>query len=148
MSEATKTPAKTKTAWKKRQVHTDITLPSGQLVDIKVPNLPQLLKSGQVPNTLVDAAVQTQSATKITRELIESTWDFYRWLVAQTVVSPELEESDVEDLPTSDIELIVSLATRQTDLDAVGHQLGGLETQRAFRDFRGLLSTDETRLGL
>lgn len=139
---------KTKTAWKSKRTHTDITLPSGQVVDLQVPNLPKLLKGGEIPNTLVDAAVQSQSGTKVTRELIEQTWDFYRWLVAEAVQKPDIVEADVDELPAADIELIVSLATRQTDLDAVGHQLGGLETQRAFRDFRGLITTDETGLGL
>lgn len=139
---------KTKTAWKSRRVHTDVTLPSGQVVDLEVPNLPKLLKSGTIPNTLVDAAVQSQTVTKITAELIGETWDFYRWLVAQSVKSPEITEDDVDELPAGDIEMIVSLATRQSDLDAVGHQLGGLETQRAFRDFRGLITTDSLGDGL
>jgi len=140
--------ATTKTTWKKARVHKDITLPSGTVVDIQIPNLPKMLKGGQIPNTLVDAAVKTQSATKVTRELIEETWEFYRWLVAETVVSPEVEPDDVGELPTADVEMIVSIATRQSDLDAVGHQLGGLETQRAFRDFRGLITTDADSFGV
>lgn len=141
--------ATTKQAWKKSRVHEGITLPSGVQVDIEIPNLPKMLKSGQVPNGLVDAAIKTQGAKQITRELLEETWDFYRWLLPQMVVKPEgLTADDVDELPATDIEMLVSFASRQTDLDAVGHQLGGLETQSSFRDFRGLITTDPDLLGV
>ena len=45
-----------KTGWKNSRRHT-ITLPSSAEVDVEIPNLPQLIKTGQIPNNLVDAAL-------------------------------------------------------------------------------------------
>lgn len=143
------TDSKTKTAWKKRRVHENVTLPSGQAVDLTIPNLQKMLKGNTIPNELVDAAIKSDSARKVTRELLTDTWDFQRWLLPQMVVKPEgITSEDVDELPVQDIEMLVSFASRNTDMDAVGHQLGGLETQNSFRDFRGLITTDEALLGL
>lgn len=129
--------------WKGRKTHKDITLPSGTVVDIVLPNIQVLIKSGAIPNTLIDAALKQQNAGKVTREIISETWDFTCWIIPRTVVSPEITEEDVPDLPAEDIELLVGFASRTKDMDAVGHHLAGLETQRSFRDFRGITSLDE-----
>jgi hypothetical protein len=39
----------------------------------------------------------------------------------------------VADLDPMDISMLANFAARRIDIDAVGHQLGGLETQKAFR---------------
>lgn len=129
----------TAAAWKKAKRHT-ITLPSGTVIDIELPNIQFLLKTGQVPNTLVQL-VTTGSADpnfKITPELLAEQFDFTAFIVAQTVVEPKIEVEDVKDLPAEDLEMIVDFAMRNRDLDAVGHHLAGLETQSSFRTFRGL----------
>ena len=46
-----------------------------------------------------------------------------------------------------DVQMIVQIALRQTDMDAVGHQLGGLETVESFRQFRDLDSSLTDLLG-
>lgn len=47
-------------ALKKRAVHKDVTLPSGAIVEIKLPNLSQMIKAQTLPNELVDAALRQQ----------------------------------------------------------------------------------------
>lgn len=145
MTTATEAPAptKSKAAWKKRAVHKDITLPSGAVIDITLPNLPKLIKGGQVPNPLVDAAVGTNAMSrKPTREDVENMWDFLVWLIPTMVVSPEITGEDVPDLPVEDIEKLLAFANRSDDIDAVGKHLGGLETHQSFRDLRGIFSSN------
>lgn len=121
------------TAWKKAKRHT-VTLPSGTVVDIELPHLAKLAKSGQMPNELVDAAMgQANSNEKVTRETIASQWDFYSYLVSITVVDPAITIEDVNDLPAEDVDHVVEFATRQRDLDAVGKHFAGLETQKSFQ---------------
>lgn len=151
MSEAphtTKTKAASKDTWKQANVHTGVTLPSGTVVDIKIPSLPQLIKAGQVPNHLIDIAVEQGSSDKIDREVLEQTWEFTCFIIPKMLVNPEISEDDVADLPALDLEMLIGFASRVTDLDAVGHQLGGLETQDSFRNVRGLDLTTEDLLNL
>lgn len=148
MSETeTKPKATSASAWKKAKVHEGVTLPSGTVVDVSVPNLAEMIASGQLPNSLVDAAMQHEGGrsedTKITPELLKETWAFIRYIVPLTVAKPTITEDDVDDLPVEDVEMLASFATRRNDLDAVGHHLGGLETHRRFRELRGLLTLDE-----
>lgn len=144
-TEAKPTERKTKTGWKARKVHKDVRLPSGQLVDITLPNLSQLLKAGEIPNALVDAAIEFHSATEISREMLEESFDFLCWAIPRTVVSPEITSEDVRDgeIPAEDIDLLAAFVARTSDMDAVGHHLGGLETNQDFRRFRGIRTIDE-----
>lgn len=132
-----------KSAWKKAKRHY-VTLPSGTVVGIELPDLPSLVKAGQIPNELVDVAIGVAQGKKVTREDIVEQVDFYNKLAAMTTVEPEVTEEDFAsgDLPFEDKEMIVEFATRQRDLDAVGHHLAGLETVKEFRNFRGLLNID------
>jgi hypothetical protein len=131
-------PAKTDrlAAWKGAKQHT-VTLPSGTVVEIVLPNLPKMLQAGDVPNTLIAAALEAARGGEVTEETIREQFEFYRFLVARTVVEPQLDPSDVGDLPAEDIEMLVELASRNRDVDAVGHQLAGLERQADWRRFRG-----------
>lgn len=139
----------TKGNWKKAGVHEGVTLPSGAVVSIRLPNLPKLIKSGQLPNDLIEAAIEVRDASKITREMLEESWEYTRWIVPRTVVAPEITEEDVDNdvVPPEDLELIVAFAGRQTDTDAVGHHLAGLEKNADWRRFRGRLSLDEISAG-
>lgn len=148
MTEVTKSKAASKTAWKKASVHEGVTLPSGTVVDINIPSLPKLIKAGQVPNHLIDIAIEQGSAEKITKEVLEQTWEFTQYIIPQMVVNPAITAEDVDDLPPLDLEMLISFASRVTDVDAVGHQLGGLETQSSFRDIRGLSAYNESLLDL
>lgn len=128
-------------AWKAAKRH-QITLPSGVEVEIAIPNLPLLVKTGQLPNELVTEALGAIQGGKLTPELIRQQSEFYDKLVAITVKDPVVTEEDVHELPFEDIELIVEVATRQRDLDALGRHVGGLHTSKEWRTFRGLPDLD------
>jgi hypothetical protein len=168
--QVTKTPA-SKDQWKRAAVHT-ITLPSGAVVNIKLPDLAALIKGGQIPNPLLEIAQkigsgepvtapegkaegeegeqsQEDEKTKANAELIGQIGEFHAFLVEQTVHAPEVTKEEVQagELPTEDVAVIVQFALRERDFDAVGHHLGGLETVPEFRKFRGLDLSVEDILG-
>lgn len=122
-------------AWVKAKYHT-IMCPSGVEVEIVIPNLPALIKAGRVPNALLDAAIGAGPDTEVSREMVEQQADFFHFLVAETVHSPKLTQDQVTDLPYEDVEMIVSLALRQRDMDAAYRQIGGLDKVASFRSFR------------
>lgn len=130
-------------ALKKQAVHEGITLPSGAVVTIKLPNINKMIRAGELPNELVEAAIQSQGEEKITREMVEREWDFIEYIVPLTLVKPKVTAEDVAEIDPNDAAMIAAFAARRIDTDAVGHQLGGLETQASFRKARGLVSLDE-----
>lgn len=134
-------PTKVATAaqWKKAKTHT-ITLPSGTGVEIEIPDLPNLVKAGQIPNELIDVAISVANGKKVTREDVVQQADFYNKLCAITVKQPVVSEQEFAAglIPFEDKEMIVEIATRQRDIDAVGHHLAGLERVKEWRNFRGL----------
>lgn len=125
--------------WKKNAQHT-ITLPSGTAVEITVPSLPQLARAGEIPNDLLAVATAAVKEEEITAEHLGKLADFHKWLIPKMVVKPTITPEDVAELPYEDIEMLVEIAGRQRDTDAVGHQLGGLETTAEWRDFRDQLA--------
>lgn len=130
----------TTAAWKKAAKHT-ITCPSGTVVAIKLPNIPLMIESGKLPQHLLDAALGASELTeeqKPTAELIKQEREFTDFIVKVTVVEPELTDADLNEIPFEDKDFIVSVATRQRDLDAVGNHIGGLSSSATFRRFRGL----------
>lgn len=144
--------AETASAWKAKAGH-PVTLPSGTIVRVRVPNLAALAKTGQLPNELVKLAVPEiagSEAAPLSEEeaadAIRKLADFQSWIVTTAVVTPTIDEDDVPELPTEDVEMIVAIATRQRDLDAVGHHIGGLEASAEFRRFRNLPAGDEDLL--
>lgn len=134
---AAASPKKTLTAWSKAKRHT-VALPSGYEIEVEIPNLPQLVKTGYLSNELVSEALSALQTQKLTPEVIINQAEFYDKLIAITVKEPAVTEEEVKDLPFEDVELIVEIATRQRDLDALGRHIGGLHTQAEFRKFRGL----------
>lgn len=125
-------------AWKKAATH-DVILNSGVQVTIKLPNLPELVAAGEFPNHLVETAINVATGnTKVTAEEVKSQAEFYREVVARTLVEPAVSPDDVKELPFEDIELLAALATRQRDIDALGHQIAGLDKSEDWRRFRGL----------
>lgn len=127
-----------KSNWKKSRVHEGITLPSGVAVDIQIPNLPALVRGGALPNDLLEVATKAAVSGEVPSDLLEKLDDYHKFLVAKTVVKPEVSEEEVNDLPTEDIEMLVGFATRARDTDAIGHHIAGLEKVAEFRQFRGL----------
>lgn len=131
-------------AWKKAAVHT-IRVPSGEFIEVKIPDLPAMIEGGQIPQNLLDAALSAASGKDQqhpTVELIKQQKEFTDHLVKVTVVTPTLSDADLSDIPYEDKELIVEIAMRQRDLDAEGSHIAGLDTSEKFRRFRGLSSGD------
>lgn len=137
-----------KSGWKRRVNRPNVTLPSGAVVTIKLPNIAQLIKSGTLPNDLIEAAIEVRSADKITRQMLEESWNYTEFIVPLTVADPAIEAEDVKDLPPDDLEMLVGFAGRQIDTDAIGHHISGLEANAAWRKFRGRQSFDEIATGL
>lgn len=135
---------------KKRAIHKDVTLPSGAIVEIKLPNLSQMIRAGTLPNDLVDAALKQQvapgedpdAAKMLTREDLEQDWDFIEFIVPLVLHKPEVKAEDVKDLDPMDVTMLANFAARRTDIDAVGCQIGGLDTQESFRRHRGFFDID------
>lgn len=128
----------TASAWAEAKRHI-VVLPSGVSVGIEVPDLPELIKAGQIPNELVNVAIESAKGdVELKREHVEAQPEFYRLITKLTVKEPEVDDALYDKLPTEDKEMIVELATRQRDLDAEGNHLGGLHTSKKWRTFRGL----------
>lgn len=136
---------KSKAEWGKLKAH-EIVLPSGAAVTIEIPNLPELIEADQLPNNLVDTAIEVAQGKEVTAEHIKDQADFYRHLVLLTVKSPDdLVEADLKPggpVPYEDVELIAEIATRQRDVDALGNHIGGLHKSADWRQFRGLETID------
>lgn len=130
-------------AWKKQAIHA-ITLNSGAVVEIKVPDLPALIEAGEIPQNLLEVAVGAAKGDldPSSTETFSKEREFTDRLVRLTVVNPKLSEEDVRDVPFEDKDLIMQIATRQRDFDAVGDHIGGLHTSEKFRKFRRLDGID------
>lgn len=126
---------KSKAAWTKRAVHTPI-LPSGSQVTIVIPNLPALLKAGEIPNELLNVALKNLGGEELTEEDAKAAAEFNEYIVAVMVKEPEIEQADVSALPYEDVQMLVEFATRQRDTDALGYHLAGLETTDEWKKFR------------
>jgi hypothetical protein len=139
-----------KSGWKKAGVHT-VTLPSGVVVEIRIPNLAAMAQAGELDNDLLQYAVpdlpqdETEEPTPEQKKAnLTKLANFHQWLVSKTLVDPALSPEEVkETVPTPDLEVLVELASRRRDVDVVGHHIGGLEVSAAFRTFRGIESGDE-----
>lgn len=146
MTEVTAPKPDTKTQLLKRRFHEGVTLPSGAVVTIVLPNLGQMIKAGTLPNDLIQAALKQQSAdqqVQLTEEDLKKDWDFVEWIVPLTLHEPKVTAEDVPNMDPMDITMLANFAARRTDIDAVGHQLGGLETQKSFRNHRGIFTFEE-----
>lgn len=140
-----------KSAWKKAGVHT-VRLPSGVFVDIRIPNLAQMAKAGELDNELLQYAVPSISDVETDdkdptpeekKANLTKLADFHAWLVSHTLVDPKLSPEEVsETVPTPDLEVLVELASRRRDMDVEGHHIGGLEVSAEFRKFRGIDSSE------
>lgn len=150
----TAAPAKpvSKSAWKKAGVHT-VTLPTGSVVEIRIPDLAAMAKNGELENDLLEYAVPAgpkpgdkneEPTAEQKKENLTKLANFHDWLVSHALVNPALTPEEVAStVPTPDKEVLVELATRRRDMDVVGHHIGGLEVSAEWRKFRGIDSGDE-----
>lgn len=126
-------------------------LPSGKRVGIKIPDLPALIESGQIPQHLLDVAIKMVAGgaeQTPSKEVIAAQREFTDVLVQMTVVEPSLSDETVKRVPFEDKDFIVAIATRARDLDAEGEHLAGLTTSEKFRRFRRLGEFDKDVEGL
>lgn len=151
MAPTQKTQAVDVAGWKKAASHYPL-LPSGVRVGIRIPDLAGLIESGDIPQHLLDAALEAAQPTANqeppTKEKILQQLEWTNKLVQLTVVEPKLDENDLKEIPVEDKEFIVALATRSRDLDAEGEHLAGLTKSEKFRRFRGLGEFDPALEGL
>lgn len=152
MSTKNDTPAPVSLAgWKKSATHYPL-CPSGARIGVRIPDLSEMIESGQVPNHLLDAALgqafkeqeegKTPSPDEVKKSFAQDR-EFNDLMILKTVVEPKLTEADVREIPTEDRDFIVAIATRARDVDAEGEHLGGLSSSAKFRKFRGLGDLDE-----
>ncbi len=146
MSTATAEKPSSKTAWASAKRHV-ITLPSSTKVAIELPNLGELMKAGELPNDLIEAATAKLTNQEVDGELVKQLTELNRHIVALTVKEPEIKLEDVPTLPSEDLDMIVQFANRERDVDAVGHHIGGLETTAEWRRFRYGSDSDASLLG-
>ncbi len=145
-----------KAKWAGLAVHT-VTLPSGAVVRIKIPDLSLLLAGGAVPDRLRTVALrqltedirdaQASPAAvdappiEIDEEHLVGLAELTRWLVAQTLVEPEVTEVEIEDgiVPNEDILMLTQFASRERTVDAAGMRLGvePIDRWEVWRGFHG-----------
>jgi hypothetical protein len=125
--------------WKKSAKH-PVLCPSGVRVEIRIPDLPLMIESGEIPQHLLEAALGVAGSNGATPsiELIKQQREFTDNLVMKTVVAPRLTEADMAEIPYEDKDFLVSVATRQRDIDAEGEHIAGLTKSEKFRRFRRL----------
>lgn len=125
-----------KDQWAKRGIHI-VTLPSGMVVKIRLPDLTRLLKNDLLPERLRAVALK-QAFAEVEPEPASDngTRDEERyqtakdmaslldWLVADMVLEPQLTQEDVETIPGEDRDMLVSIAQRERDTDHLGVTLG------------------------
>lgn len=136
--------------WKKQKQH-DVTLASGVKVTIELPNIVDLVRSGTLPSHLVPIALGQEKPAgdgTMSQEDVQKHAEFVDYIVAQTVVEPNIEPKDVRELPAEDQELLLGIATRTTNRDGTGRHIAGLEVQDDFSSFRGLGPSGTPALGL
>lgn len=138
----------TKTAWKRAATHDGIVCPSGTVVSIKLPNLPKLAEAGEIPNELVDLATAAEQVTpgQVPQDVLGKLSKLQDFIVAETVVKPEIKPEEVADLPYEDLEFLAELAHRRRDVDALGNQIAGLDKLDKYATFRDLNDSDEVAL--
>lgn len=124
-------------AWKNRSQRT-ITLPSGTQVDIVLPNINEMAAAGDIPNPLIEAAANKIEGVPVkpSQDALKKQAEFNRYMIAKMVKYPTIAEGDVADLPADDTDLLQKIAFRETDFDAVGEHISGLDTVASFRRFR------------
>lgn len=147
MSDTPPRKAVSKAQWGKAKVHEGITLPSGAVVDIQIPNVTEMAKSGELPNSLLEVATKVATTQTIPDDYLGQLYDFQAFLVTKTVVKPEVTLEDVPNLPAEDVVVLVQFATRERDMDVLGHHLAGLEKIDEYRRFHGLDRSPEDFLG-
>jgi hypothetical protein len=108
------------------------------VVKIRLPDLTRLLKNDLLPERLravalkqafadVEPEPQSENGSTNDAERYETAKEMATlldWLVADMVLEPELTQDDVETIPGEDRDMLVAIAQRERDIDALGVTLG------------------------
>jgi hypothetical protein len=140
----------TKGQWLNRSVHT-VTCYSGTVVKIRIPDLMLMLKNDTIPTRLRDIALQRAdnerelSASDVEQpapneermKAVKEGAELLFWLVSDMVLDPLITPEEVEQLPTDDRTMLMEIANRERDTDALGVSLGvePLSRWETFRRF-------------
>jgi hypothetical protein len=127
-------------------------LPSGAWVKIRPPNMELHLVNGGLPTSL--RAVASQSSKELNRKLadeetgLESLKEMYDYLdrtVRMMIVEPDISEiENLDDVfKPVDYHWLLEVAQRETDVDAQGRMLWGVEPLNRWALFRGEHDCDE-----
>ena len=128
-----------KSSWLKSGLHT-ITLHSGATIKIRYPNLALMMRTGLIPTHLraIATKVAKGEVTPTGQTMIgdgEPTDDaafdevvsvvqLMDEIIKHMVVEPELNQEDIDLMPPEDRDLLLAIANRERDVDAVGRRLG------------------------
>lgn len=129
--------ATSKANWKKLSVH-KVTLATGAVVRMRIPNLALLMKNDAVPEQLRGVALKELSGLtkpevndageiklpELTEADVNSLYELYEWIVCEALIDPVLTPEELGDYPQEDLELITQIATRERTTDAAGVRLG------------------------
>lgn len=139
--------------WKKSALHLPL-LPSGSRVEIKIPDLAAMIEGGEIPQHLLEAALELISVNEQPNKpeptmderlaMIRRNKEFMDHMVVHTVTNPVITPEVLPSLPQEDKEMLVLWATRQIDWDAEGEHIAGLSKSEKFRRFRKLGEFNET----
>lgn len=138
--------------WEKQGVHT-ITTHSGAVVEIRLPDIVQLIESGVIPQHLLETATrvanaaQTGNVPEVSLEQLMQQRDFVNAVTVAALVTPKVTDETVNKVPIEDRELITQIATRARDRDAVGDHIGGLHESEKWRRFRQVGEFDPALAG-
>ena len=144
----------TKTSWLKSGTHT-ITTYTGHVIRIKYPNLALMMRVGLVPTHLRAVALKVArgeinvSSREVTvgedlpepegeaayEEMLKLV-ELLDLLIMEMVLEPKLSQEDVDAMPGEDRDLLLAIANRERDVDAVGVRLG-VEPLSRWDNFRG-----------
>lgn len=139
----------TKGQWLNRSVHT-ITLYSGTVVKVRIPDLMLMLKNDTIPTKLRDIALEraegdvdlkAAEAVKPNNDErvkgVKEGAELLFWLVSDMVLEPKITPEEVESLPADDRMMLIEIANRERDTDALGASLGvePLSRWETFRHF-------------
>lgn len=140
--------------WKRRR-HAPATLPTGQQVTLRRLTLDELAADDALSNELVAAVVLELQPGGIAVEMArlqdlekqrELGRDMLRVrdaLVLRAVVEPALEPADIPELDPFDKAMIADIASGQSDVDATGRRVWGVEPLNTFQAFRDEHGCDE-----
>lgn len=134
--------------WKGRRTAL-ATLPTGLKVRLRSVTLDELAADEALPDDLVAVAVNERTgltAVELARRVSEDTGSAREYsqqilrlrdkLVLRAVVEPDLTEADLDEVDPFDKDMVANIASRQTDVDATGRRVWGVEPLNTFQVFR------------